>query len=194
MDPVDVSGILYSSRGLRFSGFRTDEFLEETADLEAARPGVRRDIVAEAHYLACWLHCFPEVGFVTGVVALRSLGYGAAFFVLAFILEIIRFYTFGALRTLARACWLWNILRFPLCVAGAMWLWPTARLLAIVLVAFIILQGLWLLASAVVLLPLRLLVARLVYKWASPVHPQIYNMEGMAMAWVITRWRNSVGE
>lgn len=75
-----------------------------------------------------------------------------------------------------------------------MWLWPTARLLAIVLVAFIILQGLWLLASAVVLLPLRLLVARLVYKWASPVHPQIYNMEGMAMAWVITRWRNSVGE
>jgi hypothetical protein len=192
MEPVDVSGILYSSRGLRFGGFRTEEFLEETSDLENVRPGARRAIVGEAHYLATWLHCFPEVAFLVGAITFSSLAYASAFFVLAFLLEIARFYAFGASRTLSRACWVWHIIRFPLYIAAAIWLWPTGRVLAIVVIAFIILQGLWLLASAVMMLPLRLLVSRLVYNWASHVHPQIHNMEGMAMAYVITRWRSSV--
>jgi len=132
------------------------------------------------------------VAFLVGVVTFRSLAYASAFFVLAFLLEMGRFYAFGASRTLSRACWLWHIVRFPLYIAAAIWLWPTGRLLAIVVIAFIILQGLWLLASAVMMLPLRLLVSRLVYNWASHVHPQIHNMEGMAMARVITRWRSSV--
>ena len=57
MDLRDISGSLYSSPhpsgkvvGIWFGGFKTADFFDETEALEEKRPGVREEIIAEAHY------------------------------------------------------------------------------------------------------------------------------------------------
>src|SRR5207247_9452135 len=73
MAALDVQGSLYSARGLRFGGFQTAQFMTVTADLEARQSGIRAEIVAEAHHLVNWLHRFPEITFLVGAVATRSI-------------------------------------------------------------------------------------------------------------------------
>lgn len=54
----DYMGGLYSTTrkggcALRFGGFPTYTFLKQTESLEKLRPGVREEIVAEAHIWHC---------------------------------------------------------------------------------------------------------------------------------------------
>jgi hypothetical protein len=80
MQPVDALGSLYSAGGLRFGGFQTHQFIELTEELEELRPGVREEIVAEAHYLVYWLHRFPEISFFVGTSISQSLFIGCLAF------------------------------------------------------------------------------------------------------------------
>lgn len=83
----DVAGELYSARGQRFGGFPTGLFLQSTADLEEARPGVREEIIAEIHYNIEWtLRNFPQSFFVmtfsmTFSVITAAIAYVIALFV-----------------------------------------------------------------------------------------------------------------
>jgi len=185
----DVMGCLYSAAGLRFGGFQTAQFLELTEDIEKLRPGVREKIVAEAHYLGLWLHKFPEIAFFFGTLFSRSLLIGSLCFVGAFLLEIFRFYTFGASFLVSYLCRLWNWIKFPLFLWSVIFLWPEGRLIPIVFVVFLILQGWFGIISTVVMLPIRLLLATWLYRKFGKKHPHIHNMEGLAMQYVIDRWR-----
>lgn len=180
-------GSLYSSRGLRFGGFQTAEFLEVTDDIEELRPGVREEIIAEAHYLVYWLHRFPEIAFFFGTLFSLSLLVGSICFVGAFLLETFRFHTFGASPFVSRLCWLWGWIKIPLFIGASILLWPEVKPISIVFVIFLILQG-WLgIISAVVMLPIRMLIATLLV--SSYKNARLSNMEGLTMQYIIYRWR-----
>jgi len=182
----DVMGSLYSGGGLRFGGFQTSDFLGATEPLEEKRSGVREEIVAEAHYLVFWLDKFPEIAFFLGIVLYKSLWVALLLFVLAFILEIIRFYIFGSSPFLSRACRVWNWIKIPTFITAAIILWTEESFLSITLMAFLIIQGWFDLIASVAMLPIRLIVGQIVFsKYGGPWH----NMEGMAMNFVINRWR-----
>lgn len=186
MKPKDVMGSLYSEGGLRFGGFQTSEFLVATEPLEEKRHGVREEIVAEAHYLVSWLHKFPEIAFFFGIILYRSVWVALLFFVIAFLLEIIRFYIFGSSFFSARLCKFWGWIKIPLFIITAFILWPEDSVLSIVLVSFLIIQG-WLgLISTIGMLPIRLTAGRIIYK---KYGGHWHNMEGMAMNFVINSWR-----
>lgn len=189
MQPVDTMGSLYSSAGLRFGGFRTSQFIELTEDLEELRPGVREEIVAEAHYLAFWLHRFPEIAFFFGTLVSRSLLVGFLCFVGAFLLEIFRFYTFGASPLLSHLHRLWNWIKWPLFIGASLLLWPEGRLIPLVFMIFLILQGWAGLISTLGMLPIKLAILTLLYRLSGKKRPRIFNMEGHAMQYVIDRWR-----
>lgn len=53
-DPIDINGILYSGDGLRFGGFETNDFLQQTDEMERSYPGARAKISIEAHHLIFW--------------------------------------------------------------------------------------------------------------------------------------------
>ena len=182
----DVMGSLYSGVGLRFGGFLTSEFLSATEPLEERRSGVRKEIVAEAHYLVFWLHMFPEITFFFGIVLYKSLWVALFLFALAFILEIIRFYFFGASPFLSRICRIWNWVKIPLFIIAAIIFWPEKNFLSIALIVFLVIQGWFDLIASLGMLPMRLMVGKIVYaKYGGNWH----NMEGMAMNFVINRWR-----
>lgn len=182
----DVMGNLYSGGGLRFGGFQTSDFLGATEPLEEKKPGVKDAIVAEAHYLVSWLHNFPEIAFFWGIVLCKSLWVALFLFVLAFILEIIRFYIFGASPLLSHTCRIWNWVRIPSFSIAAIIFWPEESFLSITLILFLIIQGWFGLVSSVGMLPIRLIAGRIIYrKYGGDWH----NMEGMTMDFVINRWR-----
>lgn len=189
MDPVDVDGTIYSARGLRFGGFRTDEFLAATSALEARAPGARARIVAEAHHTCYWLHRFCEVAFLLAVVGTRSLWIGGLAFLAAYVFEFTRFYLYGTSAFVAHVSWAWQWLKVPAFVAGTALLWPQSPLLAAVLIVFLILQGWLSLLSTFVLLPLRFALGIVVMRTLGRSSPQAYNMEGMALTWAINRRR-----
>lgn len=138
MQPKDIMGSLYSSGGLRFGGFQTYQFLELTEELEKIRPGVREEIVGEAHYLAYWLHNFPEIAFFVGTIISRSFLVGILCFIGGYILEVARFYTFGASPLISQLCRLWNWVKIAFFIAVAILLWPEGKLLPIIFIAFLI--------------------------------------------------------
>jgi hypothetical protein len=184
----DTMGVVYSAAGLRFGGFQMADFLTWTAPLEEARPGVREEIVAEAHYLANWLHRFPEFAFFLGLLAFRSLAVSLLFFVAAYVLEYSRFYFLGPSPFLSLLCRLWEWLKLPALVIAAIILWPTSRVQAATALAFLILRGWLTLGTGAVLLPIRLLLSKIIYQRFSRIHPQIHNTEGIALMTVINAW------
>lgn len=191
MQPKDAMGSLYSARGLRFGGFQTAQFFEVTKDIEELRPGVQEEIIAEAYYLAFWLHSFPEVAFFFGTLFSRSILIGSFCFVGAFFLEMLRFYAFGASPFVSHLCRLWSWIRVLLFVGAAILLWPEGRLLPIAFVIFLILQGWFTIISTVVMLPIRIPISTWIYRTFGEKHPHIHNMEGLAMqyVYVIDYWR-----
>jgi len=119
MAALDVQGSLYSARGLRFGGFQTAQFMTVTADLEARQSGIRAEIVAEAHHLVNWLHRFPEITFLVGAVATRSILLGLLCSFGGYVFEIARFYLLGSSPLLSRVSWLWVWLRPPIFLGTA---------------------------------------------------------------------------
>lgn len=182
----DVMGSLYSGGGLRFGGFQTGEFLEATAPLEKKQPGIREKIIGEAHYLVFWLHKFPEIAFFLGIVFYKNLWTAFLLFIAAFIFEFIRFYLFGSSPFLSGVCRFWNWIDIPAFIVASIILWPGGNFLSIILIVFLIIQGWFGLVSTIGMLPVRLIGERIIYKkYGGDWH----NMEGMAMTFVINRWR-----
>ncbi len=181
-------GSLYSEGGLRFGGFQIADFLEATEPLEEKRSGIREEIIAEAHYLVLWRDRFPEIAFFFGIILYQSLWVALLLFVAAFILEIIRFYIFGAIASLflSRLCRFWNWAKIPAFIIAAIILWPENIFLSITLLIFLIIQGWFGLVTTIGMLPIILLVGRFVYKTYGG---QGHNMEGLAMNFIINRWR-----
>jgi len=189
MQSKDAIGSLYSARGLRFGGFQMAQFFEVTEDIEELRSGVREEIVAEAHYLAFWLHRFPEVAFFFGTLYFRSIYIGSLCFVGAFLFEILRFYTLGASPLVSHLCRFWSWIRVPLFVGAAILLWPEGKIIPIAFAIFLVFQGWLALLSAVVMLPIRLFISTWIYRKFGDKQPHLHNMEGLAMQYVIDRWR-----
>ena len=186
MHPSDVMGCLYSQKGLRFGGFQTSEFISVTEPLESARPGVREEIVAEAHYLVHWLFNFSEIAFLSGMLIYKSVYIALLSFLAAFIIEIIRFYSIGPSVLLAQLSRLWGYARIPAFIIAAASLWSEERSLSYVLLTFLIVQGGLNLIGTVAMLPIRIAAGRIVYKMMGG---QWHNLEGSAMYLVINRWR-----
>lgn len=186
MEPRDVMGSLYSEGGLRFGSFQTTDFLAATEPLEEKSPGIREKIVAEAHYLASWLHKFPEIAFFFGIIFYKSLWIALLLFVVAFILEIIRFYIFWSSPFLSQVCRVWNWVKIPIFIIAAISLWSESSFLSITLIIFLIIQGWFDIASSIVMLPIKFIAVRIIYKIYSGYW---HNMEGMAMSFVINCWR-----
>lgn len=182
----DAMGSLYSGGGLRFGGFQTGDFLEATEPLEKKQPGIREKIVGEAHYLVFWLHKFPEIAFFLGIVFYKNLWTASLLFIVAFILEFIRFYTFGSSLFLSGVCRFWNWIKIPTFIITSIILWPEGHFLPIVLLIFLIIQGWFDLITIIGMLPIRLVAGRIIYK---KYGEHCNNMEGMAMSFVINKWR-----
>jgi hypothetical protein len=186
MEPVDVEGSLFSEAGLRFGGFQTSDFFRLTEPLEDRNPGIRTRIVAEAHHLVFWLHRFPEIAFLFGIVLYKSVLLGLSFFVFAFVFEVLRFYIWGHSPWVSSLSRLWNWLRVPSYLAAAFFIGLGTTSLIISLFAFLILQG-WLgLFSTVAMLPFRMFVASFVYK---KFGGNLHNIEGLALVDVTNYWR-----
>jgi hypothetical protein len=186
MEPRDVMGSLYSEAGLRFGGFQTTVFLDATEPIEEKKPGIRKRIVAEAHYLVHWLHKFPEIAFFFGIIFYESVWIALLLFVVAFIIEHIRFYIFGASPFLSQVCKIWNWMKIPIFIIASINLWHEGRVLSISLIVFLIIQGWFDIVSSIGMLPIKLIFVRIIYKiYGGHWH----NTEGMAMSFVINRWR-----
>ena len=186
MEPRDVMGSLYSEGGLRFGGFRTTDFLNATEPLEEKSPGIREKIVAEAHYLVCWLREFPAIGFFFGIILYKSLWIALLLFVGAFVLEIIRVYIFGSSLFLSQTCRAWKWIKIPVFIIAAISLWPEGNFLPTTLMAFLVFHWMIWFVVGMVTLPIRVIVGRIVYK---EYEGHWNNMEGTVMNFVINRWR-----
>jgi hypothetical protein len=191
MRPVDAVGVLYSSGGIRFGGYQTSQFIDLTAELELIRPDAQEEIVAEAHYLAIWLHTFPAIAFLIGTVWTRSLLIGFLWFVGAFLFEAFRFYAFGASPVMSHLSRLWEWLKWPSFLISAILLWPEGWVIPLALVGFLILQGWLKVITTVLFLPMRIGVAYLGNRALLGIqfNEQQPAMEGLAMQWVIDRWQ-----
>jgi len=183
----NVMGSMYSASGLRFGGFQTSDFLTATEILEKKHLVTREKIVAETNYLVFWLHEFPEVAFFLGIIFYKNIWAALLLFVIAFIVEIIRFYLMGASEFLSKICRFWRWIKLPVFVITALIFWSEGRSsLSLILAIFLIIQG-WLnLVVSIGLFPIRLITARIVHKrYGAHWH----NMEGMAMSFVINKWK-----
>jgi len=192
MQPIDTAGSLYSSGGLRFGGFQTAQFISLTEELENARPGVNEEIIGEAHYLSCWSHRFPEIAFLFGTLSSRSLLIGCLCCIVGKVLEMLRFYVLGASPLISKLCRLWEWLKIPLFIGAAIWLWPEGKLLPIVFIIFLVLQGWFNLVSSVLMLPITLFLLTRIYRIFGEQNPQIHNMEAMSIQLVIDRWHRKL--
>ena len=159
-----------------------------TAPFEAVRPGVREEIVGEAHYMAFWVDRFPEIAFFAALLESRSIPLALLICACAYLSEIIRFYALGPSLLLSHACRLWDRAKLPLAVTAAIFLWPESRTLAITLVAFVVIQGWTSIVTAGVFTPISLATLSVVKKLLSHRHPQVWNFEGMVLSAVIDRW------
>jgi len=182
----DVMGSLYSGGGLRFGGFQTGDFLEATETLEKKQLGIREKIIGEAHYLVFWLHKFPEIAFFLGIIFYKNLWTASLLFIATFVFEFIRFYMFGSSLFLSGMCRLWNWIKIPAFIIASIILWPEGNFLPITLIVFLIIQGWFDLVATIGMLPIRLIAGRIVYK---KYGGHWHNMEGMAINFVINRWR-----
>ena len=187
MQAVDVGGTLHSAAGLRFGGFRTDQFLAATSELEKYHPGVREEIVAEAHQTCVWLHRFPELAFLVPVLVTHSILIGLLCFVTAYLLEIVRFYTLGTSIIIAQLSRLWSWLKAPGFIGASISLFPDHRVTSIVLLVFLLVQGYFTILSTVAMLPLRLPLSTWMLQRFGMKNTQIHNMEGMALTWSINK-------
>lgn len=197
MQPMNVQGMVYSKRGLRF-GWTTEEFCQWTEELEQKKKGAREEIVAEAHHLAVWPHHFAEVCFLVGVLisfflfrnSLLSLIAGSLCLIAAFQFEVIRFYTAGTSPSLSYFSMIWASMKFPAFIGSAILMWPENKFLSVVLIVVVIVQGWLRLITALTMLPLRISatswIVRRIYGEAEPI---TYVMESMSLAWVVDRWR-----
>lgn len=192
MRALDVQGTLYSSAGFRFGGFQTHDFLTATAELESNRPGVREEIVAEAYHTCFWLHRFPEAAFLVGALVTRSIFISLVSFVIAYVLEIGRFYLFGTSLLVAHVSRLWSWLKLPIFVGAGISLFPEHTTLAVVLFVFLVLQGYLTILTTAVMLPLRLPLSTWILRTLGRDNPHIHNMEAMALTWSINKRRRPI--
>lgn len=188
----DVLGSIYSRKGLRFGGFQTIEFIAVTEELEVLRPGVREEVVAEAHYLACWIDRFPEIAFYVAFLESRSLLLALLISACAYVCEFIRFYLLGPSLFLSHVCRLWDWVKFPASVIVAVLLWPESRAASIIVLVFVAIQGWLSIVTCVIFFPIRMVGGSIVKTLLGHVHPTIYNYEGMALNHVIDRWRHKL--
>jgi len=189
----DQLGTLYSGDGisvvgLRFGGFQTSQFIDTTEPLERKRPGVSREVIAEAHYLAMWPYKICEIGFYIGLVCYTSLQVAFAFFFLAFFLEVIRFYLFGANLMISWVCRIWQWVKSTLFVITAIVLWSTSYLLSVYLLVFLFLQCYLNIIVAITITFIKCFIGRFVYRKYGQEGLHWANMEGMALSFVITKW------
>ena len=192
MKLADASGSLYSSPkpgvvGIWFGGFKTADFFDETEALEEKRPGVREEIIAEAHYLVFWLHRVPEIGFFFGVAFSNSLLVGLLLLGVAFIFEYVRFYMFGASLLLSQLCRIWGYIKIPAFIIAAAGLWPQGKFLPIALIVFLI-------SSRVVMMPIAAVATRIMQtifseKLEAQYGRDWFKMTALAVDFVIHRWR-----
>lgn len=192
----DVDGVVYSllgddSLGVRFSDFQTAQFLELTEDIEKLQEGVRDKIVAEAHYLVSWLHRFPEIAFLFGIFFSHSSLIGFYYFIAAFLIEIFRFRVFGASRLASFLCLIWNRTKWPIFLILCLVLWPVNKILSLILVIFLIGQGMFMIISVALLFLMRVIVGTLAYYGLiiKDRRHWILHTEGLALLCVIDRWR-----
>jgi len=190
MKPIDAYGCLYSSGGLRFGGFQTSDFIESTQILEFMRPGIREEIIGEAHYLACWLHRFPEIGFILSLLFFKSIFLSAITFMLFYLLEYLRFYIVGPSYFFSFLCKIWNWVKFPIFLIAIIHFWPTNKIIAIATFVFAIIQGAVGLISAVFMAPLKIAINAYIFKKTRD--PNLINMEGMAVEMIINKWEHKL--
>jgi len=188
MQPVDVSGIVYSSGGLRF-GVPTEKFLEETDELEYMRPGVRSEIIGEAHYLSRWSHKFPDVAFLITLLIWESVPLALAGFATAYVVETLRFYAFGPSRTISRMCDVWHWLAVPLFIGGAVFLWSEERFLSVVLIVYLLIQGLAFILSRLAMILFRYPWSKVLDVMLGNRDPSYHFLEARSLLMVIDRWR-----
>lgn len=189
MQPVDVQGVIYSSGGLRFGGFPTGRFLELTEDLEEIAPGVRDKIIAEAHYLAFWLHRFPELAFLIGILYSQSLIFGFILFIVAFGLEMFRFRIFGADPFVSFLCRSWDWFKWPLYFVSFLILWPINKFFLIPAIIFIVLEDFLGLFSTILLALVKIVGGTLAYRGFLVKNHWVLYLEYLALEYVIVRWR-----
>lgn len=198
IEPMDVMGTLHSSDGLRFS-FPTASFLELTEGLEAARPGVRSEIITEAQYAEMWRQTFPEIAFLISVLLLDSALAAFAISGVAWTFEQVRCLTVGPFfpyngTFISRH---WNWLRFLAFPITAMQTWDYSTGFAIVIAIFSIRSffSLVILIYAFAIgLPLTKLVlqytrfeeTRLTSRLTSPV-------EAIILCCTIEKWKTKCG-
>ena len=192
MQPDDAMGSLYSSAGFRFGGFPTAHFLKATDELETLRPGVRQEIIAEAHHLANWLHRFPEITFVVGTLVFKSFLVGLLCFFGGYLLEIARFYLWRDSPLISQISRLWKWIKFPVFLGAAFVTSDAGSSLPMIFLLFLFFQGYLGILSAVGTLPIRLPLSRLTYSFFRDKYPEIHNMEGLALQFSIERWRRQL--
>ena len=189
VEPVDVMGTLYSSDGLRFGGYRTQDFLAATEELEAARPGVRSEIVTDGKYCAVWIRAFAELCFLVAAVSLHSLIFGCGALALGYAVELVRCYVKGPfyLYNSSLFCRVYVLLRIPAFVLAFFLTYGESKPLAIGIAAVFILESLGIMTT-VVGIPIRLLVARALHG-LSGSDLFLNNPESFVVSWTIKRWR-----
>ncbi len=187
MKAIDIQGSLYSSAGLRFGGFPTQQFLEATEQLEYIKPGTRDQIIKEAHFTVQWLHKFPEVGFLIGVLWTKSILLALLIALGCYIFELFRAgFVFNSPIS-AVACQLWQFLKIPSYFLAAWILWPTSIWLSSWLIGFLIFQGWLSLLTTIMFSPFRIIFATFLLRRFGDGNPHIHNFEANAVAHIIQR-------
>ena len=193
MEPVDQGGTLYSSGGLRFGGFQSDDFIRDTEVLETVRPGVRSEIVGYAHYFVFWPHRFADLLFILSALWLGSAVAALVVSTIGYGLEILRFYLLGNYRVLsfiARLSWLWGYLRLVVFPVGVFLTWHDTLLVTSIAVYFILQTF-----SAVTIIvgfPVRIALGKWQYRRLDHNLDEA-NLEGLAMWWTIQDWKRKLG-
>lgn len=182
---ADVMGVVYSEKGFRFGGYTTEGFLNVVEPLESKRSGVIQEIIAEAHYIFHWLHNFPEILFLVGILTYKSLWIASMFFLAAYLIEYARFYMLRSSIIIAHISLLWSRLRIIAYLISAIYLWGQSKILAIILIAFIGLQQIYLFSNFL-MLPLSTFLASIIFKkYGRPWN----NYFALSLQFAINRWR-----
>ena len=194
MEPMDVLGALYSKRGLRFGGFRTHSFLEATEDLEAADPGIRERIIAEAHHQVCWFWRLPEIVFVFLLMLTYSPVLSLMGFIAGSVYVIFSFYLFGGSKLVTHLSRLWGWVSLPLMLSLAYWVWEKSPAASVSLLVFAVAQGYFKLAYVAFSVAVRAPIFTLLIKtkWGQQQfdrNPEFYSPEAYVVNSVIGNHR-----
>jgi len=193
MEPVDIEGTLYSSGGLRFGGFQSDDFIRDTEVLETIRPGVRNEIVGYAHYFVFWPHRFADLLFIFSALWLGSAVAALVVSTTGYWLEILRFYVLGnywVLSVIARLSWLWGYLRLVVFPVGVFLSWHDTLLVTGIAVYFILQT--WGVVIIIVGFPVRIALGKWQYR-RHGYNLSTANVEGLSMWWTIQDWNRKLG-